>query len=116
MSSDWFPARRKGTGKALVKRIEGKRRFVVESKSFEITTEVVGNQRRGVIVERSQGHSSWISFSEPSWRNLLEGVEDCCRTKGSRVISKSWIEENRYFRLERKENAAGRFCLLGERH
>ncbi|RVW75192.1 hypothetical protein CK203_061766 [Vitis vinifera] len=51
--------------------------FAVESKSYEITTEVAEERIKGIIVERSRGFTSWIRFGSFSLRCLLEGVEAC---------------------------------------
>ena len=64
--------------------------FAVESKSYEITTEVAGERLKGIIVERSRGFTSWIRFGSFSLRCLLEGVEACCRGVFMQGHAKSW--------------------------
>lgn len=53
--------------------------FAIESKLFEVSVEEVRGKLKGIILERSRGFSSWIRFGELSLRNLLEGIEECCR-------------------------------------
>ena len=43
---------------------------------------------------------------------LMEGVEECCRVSAPARSPLEWWENGRYFRLERKENNAGRFILV----
>ena len=57
----------------------GKCWFAVESKTFQISIEVVRGKPRGIVLERSRGFSSWIRFRESSLSYLLEGVEAWCR-------------------------------------
>ena len=61
----------------------GKCWFAVESKTFEISIEVVRRKPRGIILERSKDLSSWIRFGEKSLSYLLEGVEAWCRGESS---------------------------------
>ncbi|KAL6335866.1 hypothetical protein AAG906_003491 [Vitis piasezkii] len=89
----------------------GKCWFAVESKTFEISIEVVRGKPRGIILEKSKGFFSWIRFREKSLSFLLEGVEAWCRGKSSSRHLKIWEEEGRKFRLECCSNEAGRFLL-----
>lgn len=59
----------------------GKCWFGVESKSFEISLELVKGKAVGKIVERGRGFSSWIIFGERGLAHLLEGVEACYKGK-----------------------------------
>ena len=92
----------------------GRSWFAVESKSFEISLQEVGGKLSGRIVERSKGFSSLIRFGEFSLRNLLDGVEACCRDEAGKRCSKVWVENGREFRLEHHSNRAGRFihCMV----
>ena len=90
----------------------GKCWFAVESKTFEISIEVVRGKPRGIILERSdKGFSSWIRFGERSLSYLLEGVEAWCRGESSSRCLKVWEDGGRKFRLECQSNEAGRFIL-----
>ena len=89
----------------------GKCWFAVESKTFEISIEVVRGKLRGTILERSKVFSSWIRFGEKSLSLLLEGVEGWCRGESNSSRLKVWEEGGRKFRLECCSNVAGR-CLL----
>ena len=93
----------------------GKCWFAVESKTFEISIEVVRGKPRGIILEKSKGFSYWIRFGENSLSFLLEGVEAWCREKSSSRHLKIWEEEGRKFRLEFCSNEAGRFLLCSVR-
>ncbi|RVW48978.1 hypothetical protein CK203_081002 [Vitis vinifera] len=93
----------------------GRRRFVVESKLFEIEVEESGGKLKGCIWERSRGFESWIRFGEASLRCLLEGVETCCREVDDQRWAIEWLEGNRKFRMERRLNKAGRFILCSVR-
>ena len=96
--------------------------FAVESKSFEFTTEGKGKNVKCFITERSKGVVSWIRFGIEGMVKLLMGVEECCRAivPVGRIFV--WRENGRSFRLESKENKAGRFLLCsvtdgeGKRH
>ena len=85
--------------------------FAVESKSYEITAEVTGERPKGIIVERSKGYTSWIRFGSISLCCLLEGLEACCR--GVLILGhvKSWEDGGRRYKLEIRENKAGRYIL-----
>ena len=89
----------------------GKCWFALESKTFEISIEVVQGKRRETILERSKDFSSWIRFSENSLSLLLEGVEAWCRGESSSRRLKVWKEEGRKFRMRCRSNEAGRFLL-----
>ena len=85
--------------------------FAVESKSFKFTMEGEGKKAKCFITERSRGIASWIRFGVEGLNKLLEGVEECCRVSVPARKPLEWWENGRYFRLERKENNAGRFIL-----
>ena len=85
--------------------------FAVDSKSFKISINFVGEKLRGIILKRSRGFSSWIRFGNSSLRCLLEGVAICCREEGLGKVVKSWENEGRRFRLERLANEAGRYIF-----
>ena len=89
----------------------GKCWFAIESKTFEVSIEEVRGKLRGTIVERSRGFSSWIRFGVASLRKLLEGLEECCKEEKKGRLVKVWKEEGRKFKLERRENGAGRYIL-----
>lgn len=85
--------------------------FAVDSKSFEISVEVIGERCRGIIVERSRGFTSWVRFGSLSLCCLLEGVEACCRGVFVQGLVKRWEDGGRRFKLESRANEAGRFLL-----
>ena len=85
--------------------------FAVDSKSFKISINFVGEKLRGIILKRSRGFSSWIRFGNSSLRCLLEGVAICCREEGLGKVVKSWENEGRRFRLEMLANEAGRYIF-----
>ena len=85
--------------------------FAVDSKSFEISVEVYGERRKGIIVERSKGFTSWVRFGNLSLCCLLEGVEACCRGDIVQGLVKRWEDGGRRFKLESRANEAGRFLL-----
>lgn len=64
---------------------EGRCRFVMDLKSFDLSVEVVGGKLRGIIKEKGRGLSTWIRFSELSLHYLLEGVKAYYRVKSWRV-------------------------------
>ena len=70
-----------------------------------------GKKAKCFITERSRGIASWIRFGVEGMNKLLEGVEECCRVSAHAKRPLEWWENGRYFRLERKENKAGRFIL-----
>ena len=67
-------------------------RFAMESKSFNLSVEVVGRNLRGVIEARGKGLSTWIRFGDLGLRYLLEGVEHCCRDEDLVRWSQAWEE------------------------
>ena len=82
-----------------------------------------GKKAKCFITERSRGIASWIRFRIEGMNKLLLGVEECCRVfVPARRRPFEWRENGRYFRLESKENSAGRFLLCsvtdaeGKRH
>ena len=85
--------------------------FAVEAKSFEFTMEGEGKKTKYFITERSRGKASWIRFGVEGLFNLLKGVEECCNASAPVSRSLVWRENGRFFRLESKENKAGRFFL-----
>ena len=85
--------------------------FEIELKSFEVLVEEVRGKLKGIILERSRGFSSWIRFGELSLRNLLEGIEECCREEKEGRFVKVLEDEGRKFRLDRCVSRAGRFVL-----
>ncbi|RVW59638.1 hypothetical protein CK203_103273 [Vitis vinifera] len=92
----------------------GKCWFLVESKTFEISIEVVRGKPRGIILEMSNRFSSWIRFGEKSLSYLLEGVEVWCRGESSLRRLKVW-EGGRKFRLECRSNEADTLLLCSVR-
>ena len=97
------------------KRGGGRSWFAVDSKSFEISISSIRGKLHGTILERSKGFSNWIRFGDSSSRCLLEGVEACCREEKFGKVLKSWEEEGRRFRLERRANEAGKFIICSVR-
>ena len=87
----------------------GRRWFSVDSKSFEIKVEGEGRKAQVIITERRRGRSSWIRFREEGVRILLKGIESFRRETGKTSDGVEWWENGRRYRLESKENAAGRF-------
>ena len=85
--------------------------FAVESKSFELKLEGEGKKAKCFITERSRGIASWIRFGAEGLNKLLLGVEECCKVFVPARRPFEWRENGRYFRLESKENSAGRFLL-----
>ena len=85
--------------------------FAVESKSFEFTMEGKGKKAKCFITERSRGVASWVRFGIEGMEKLLMGVEECCRVFVPASRTFAWRENGRSFRLESKENNAGRFLL-----
>ena len=85
--------------------------FAVESKSFEFTMEGKGKKAKCLITERSRCVISWIRFGIEGMEKLLLGVEECCRVCVPASRTFAWREDGRSFRLESKENNAGRFLL-----
>ena len=99
-----------------------RRWFSVESKSFEIKVEGEGRKEQVIIIERRRGRSSWIRFREERIRRLIKGVKSFRREAGKICEGVEWWENGRRYRLDSKENAAGRFiqCSVadedGKRH
>ena len=94
---------------------EGKRNsnwFAVDSKSFEFTAAGEGKKIKIFITEKSRDLVSWIRFGEEGLKNLLKGVEACCRDSSSTRRSSDWKESGRSYRLDCKENHAGRYLLI----
>ena len=85
--------------------------FAVEKKSFEFKMEGIGKKAKWFIIERSRGLVSWIRFGVEGMNKLLLGVEECCRASVPARRPFEWMENGRFFRLESKENIAGRFLL-----
>ena len=85
--------------------------FAVESKSFEFKMEGIGIKAKCFITERSRGIVSWIRFGVEGMNKLLLGVEECRRVFVPARRPFEWRENGRFFRLESKENIAGRFLL-----
>ncbi|RVW76104.1 hypothetical protein CK203_049140 [Vitis vinifera] len=86
--------------------------FAVESKTFEISTEVVGEKLRGVVLERSRGFSSWIRFGELSLCCLRERVEACCSGELRLRCLKVWEDGGQKFRLEFRSNETVKSSLF----
>ena len=85
--------------------------FAVEAKSFQFTVEGEGKKTKYFITERSRGKASWIRFGVEGLFILLKGVEECRNASTPVRRSLVWRENGRFFRLEGKENIAGRFLL-----
>ena len=85
--------------------------FAVDSKSFEISVDVLGKKLKGIIVKRSRGFTSWIRFGSTSLCCLLEGVEACCKGEFAKRFVKSLEEGGRKFKLECRANEADIFLL-----
>ena len=96
--------------------------FVVESKSFEISTEGEGRKVKIFITERSKGLSSWIQFGEEGMRNLLKGVEVSCRDPSLIRRAFEWKEIGGTYRLDQRVNDVKRYLrcfstdVEGKRH
>ena len=88
--------------------------FAVESKSFEFTMEGEGKKTKFFITERSKGIASWIRFGVEGMHNILMGVEECCKVSVLARRSFVWRENERFFRLECRENNVGRFLLCSD--
>ena len=85
--------------------------FAIEAKFFEFTMEGEGKKTKCFIIERSRGIASWIRFGVEGMNNLLTGVEECRKVFAPARRPFVWRENERSFRLECKENNAGRFLL-----
>ena len=59
---------------------------MVELKSFEIFFELVKGKSVSTMLERSQGFSNWIRFTQRSLVALLVGMEDCYSRSGRKGI------------------------------
>ena len=84
--------------------------------------EGIGKKTKCFITERGRGIVSWIRFGVEGMTKLLVGVDECCRACDHARRPFEWRENGRFFRLESKENIAGRFLLCsvidgeGKRH
>ena len=85
--------------------------FAVDSKSFEISMDVLGKKLKGIIVERNRGFTSWIRFGNSSLCWLLEGVETSCRSEFTHKFVNSWEDGGGKFKLECRANEADKFLL-----
>ena len=85
--------------------------LAIEPKSFELTMEGEGKKKKKIITERSRGIASRIRFGEEEMKNLLAGVEECCKVSAPTRRYIVWRKNGRFFRLELKENNVGRFLL-----
>ena len=70
-----------------------------------------GKKAKCFIAERSRGIATWIRFGVEGMNKLLMGVEECCRVFVPARRPFVWRESGKSFRLESKENNAGRFLL-----
>ena len=83
----------------------------MDSRSFEISVDVFGENLKGIVMERSRGFTSWIRFGSISLCCLLEGVKACCKGEFAKRYLKNWEDGGRKFKLECRENEADRFLL-----
>ena len=96
--------------------------FFVYAKSFEISVEGEGKKLKVVITERCRGLGSGIRFGEGGLKNFLKGFDSCSRVSSQSRRVFDWKENGRFYRLERRENAARRYLLCsvldvdGKRH
>ncbi|RVW42754.1 hypothetical protein CK203_079931 [Vitis vinifera] len=67
--------------------------FALDSKSFEISMDVLGKKLKRIIVERNRGFTSWIRFGSSNLCWLLEGVEASCKGEFAQRFVKSWEDE-----------------------
>ena len=94
----------------------------IDAKSFELLTKGLGRKLKVVITERRRGLVSWIRFGEVGLRNLLKGLDMCCRERVPENWGLEWQEDNRSYRLACRTNRAGKFihCSVkdgeGKRH
>ena len=47
-----------------------------------------------------------------SLRKFLEGLEECCREEMKGSLAKVWEEDGRKFKVERRENGAGKYISV----
>lgn len=73
--------------------------FKVDSKSFNISKEMVKDKEVVLTVERRQGLSSWIRFSKRGLAMLLEGDELCCGNFTQNPFRMEWKEEGESFQV-----------------
>ena len=52
---------------------------------------------------------SWVHFGGEGLRNLLKGVEICCKEGGNSKRIFDYKENGRFYRLERHKNDAGKY-------
>lgn len=71
-----------------------------------------GRKLKASVTERSHGHVSWIRFGEVSLRNLVGGIEICCKDSKSVLCSFDWKENGREYNLVCYENGTGRFLVV----
>ena len=89
----------------------GMKWFSVDAKSSKISVEGEGRKLKVVITKRCKGLVSWIWFGEEGLKNLLKGIDFCCRVSSQSRRVFDWKKNGRFYRLEHKENAAGRYLM-----
>ena len=89
----------------------GMKWFSVDAKSFEISVEGEGRKLKIVITKRCRGLVSWIRFGEDGLKNFLKGIDFCSRVSSQSRRVFDWKDNGRFYKLERRENAAGRYIM-----
>lgn len=85
--------------------------FLLGTRTSELSTEVVGGELIGAILE-SRGFSFWIRFRERILHCLLERAEACYMGDKSLRYVKVWEDWHGKFGLECHSNEVGSYQLL----
>ncbi|RVX00292.1 hypothetical protein CK203_024581 [Vitis vinifera] len=86
--------------------------FRIDSKSFEVR--IVWSKSKGEvqIVEKGKGFRRWIKASRGVVVWILKSIEACCKWRGKKPFMGDVNDRGRRFRIEMRQNDAGRYLLF----
>ncbi|RVW25808.1 hypothetical protein CK203_101074 [Vitis vinifera] len=86
--------------------------FRIDSKSFELRIDWTKGRGEVQIVEKGKGFRRWIKASRGVVVWILKSLEACCKWRGKKLFKGDVNDRGRRFRIEMRQNEAGRYLVF----
>ena len=86
--------------------------FRIDSKSFELRIDWTKGRGEVQIVEKGKGFRRWINASRGVVVWILKSLEAYCKWRGKKLFKGDVNDRGRRFRIEMRQNEAGRYLVF----